>query len=353
MINFMNIYRYAILLVFCPIISNLHATNTPAVNDIEDIIRVTRVTTKQEIEEIKELLGERYRFSDEDLSRTRYNHWGEFKCVLRTNPLEDGPFGVFKITRGNQLLGVQKIGFALRLKDSLILAAPMTDIADAFQGRGYGKILRTEVARHVGKYIGSNIAFCRTEIKPDSNEEPQWETLPLVAMKSCVEWYSGRNGNSLRTALVADYGIKNLKYSYRHLHVSTCYPRNPSLWSDRRIDILMQISRLNSENPRPESIPLYIELLQDLDLTQDNDIETLNSISLYMESSFQDNLACERLNQFFQDLPTDLIKGVLNRIQSEKPTIEQRIFPFTGVHKFKPHRVLELKNKLQSLLEKR
>jgi len=200
------------------------------------------------------------------------------QVYLKLNNWAIAPFGVYGLEVDGLIVGLHRI--TPIYQNGYLLALVQTDIFGKYRASGYGTLLRKLTAIEVGKIVGK---FVR--IKSASGEGEELTKFPLSYLFSINEWDYGKNGASTNSSLKAGYGIACISEGGL---VNMLFPKNESLWGEERTKNLMSASRILggwAEHHR-EAIPFLFKILNDLDLTQKTEVETLNSLTSFMDNRF-------------------------------------------------------------------
>ncbi len=257
------------------------------------------------------------RVSGDDL--TPFEETGRLEGYQESRFFES-PFGVYGIKVGGNLVGLQSIN--PYVKSGKLIASEMTDVLSGQQGKGYGKKLRAQTETLLGNFIKEKTPCSvrvphKSPVWPGSEENLYSEhTLPISYVYSDNEWLWGENHPSLASSLKANYGIVCISGLDMGL-VQMFSPSNESMWSEHRVDLLLEASKLLMEEDldkekKKKAVSLFIDILKDLKLEEDADIVSFINISYFLLGSFQEN---QSVMDYFQSLEEKDIKNLSNFIK--------------------------------------
>ncbi|AIK95865.1 hypothetical protein [Candidatus Odyssella acanthamoebae] len=187
----------------------------------------------------------------------------------------ESPFGVYVAYDRTSERPVAIQTFSQWIKYGYLIAEGMTDVLEAFQGKGYGGKLRTETAKWLSQFLDSKVECGR-------GEESRTSQLPLAFLYSDNEWMWGVNYPSLKSSLTAGYGIACIaKYPTIQLLYSKNESMMKALWQEDRVSRILSLSKfMMGPAAAPSEISIesigndFTYILNDLDLTQETDIVT-------------------------------------------------------------------------------
>jgi hypothetical protein len=187
----------------------------------------------------------------------------------------ESPFGVYVAYDRTSERPIAIQTFSQWIKYGYLIAEGMTDVLEAFQGKGYGSKLRTETAKWLNQFFDSKVECGR-------GEESSISDLPLAFLYSDNEWMWGTNYPSLKSSLTAGYGIACIsKYPTIQLLCSKNEFIRKALWPEDRVSRILKISKFMMDpTAAPSEISIesigndFTYILNDLDLTQETDIVT-------------------------------------------------------------------------------
>jgi len=182
----------------------------------------------------------------------------------------ESPFGVYVAYDNESMTPVAIQSFCAFTKDSLLMAAPKTNVLKAYQGRRFGSVLRAETAKYLGQFLSKQV----------KTDDGKLSDLPLCCLISSNEWFFGENYPSLKSALNAEYGISSIA------HCGTLdmrYPNDATLWSPRRVAAIIEFSKVMTDPSSASSMSATVSyisyILSDLDFTKIPDITTFLSVA--------------------------------------------------------------------------
>ncbi|MBP6986314.1 MAG: hypothetical protein KBB83_07000 [Alphaproteobacteria bacterium] len=242
------------------------------------------------------------------------------------------PFGLYKLIIGADVVGFQSV--SPYLKSGVIIAEEMTDVLEVYQSKGYGKILRRKMAELFDGYIGKPMSMNHSE---DSLGN---ESTIFAYLYSDNEWYWGGNGASLKSSLDAGYGIISISGRKMGL-VQMLYPRNKTHWSDEKVNLLLQASRINCQGAKKESIPFLLKIIEKIDFKQETDLSTFCCIIGFVDN-FKTVEASKMLEEHIQGIAHEDMEYIASRVSDGANNLEKQIIDPTFMLAVNVHGILEI-----------
>lgn len=226
------------------------------------------------------------------------------------------PFGVYvlKEIASGQVLGIQQLT-PLDMS-GVLMAKEVTDIFLRYQGKGYGRQLRTWTADIFKEYMGRVGLW---QEKPD---------LPLSYVYSDNEWIWGENHSSLATSIHAGYGIVCIMPGSGLVHM--LFPANKQeVWNERKESFLLAASKILvkglqkiDKNEGEQAIDHLIAILVDLDFEKDPDLCSCLAIMTFLQSLDGLFNSDVKLTNHLNTLKKDHIHALLKLISNEEDAQE-------------------------------